>query len=234
MCSVLQSFRENVSIHATLAGGDCEAPPTGMRRWCFYPRHPRGWRRGLLRERTTGAKFLSTPPSRVATLFSGFANNSGRCFYPRHPRGWRPSECRDEKDSQNSFYPRHPRGWRRAEADFIDTRLQQFLSTPPSRVATCFLVSNYKRINCFYPRHPRGWRRDGRACMDARSLFLSTPPSRVATEMLSCPPLLLTTFLSTPPSRVATGNVAHKFIDVLVSIHATLAGGDCILLAFGV
>ena len=34
---------------------------------CFYPRHPRGWRRGLS---------------------AGF--RVGGCFYPRHPRGWRP------------------------------------------------------------------------------------------------------------------------------------------------
>ena len=33
----------------------------------FYPRHPRGWRPGRLQSRTYQDKFLSTPPSRVAT-----------------------------------------------------------------------------------------------------------------------------------------------------------------------
>ena len=33
-------------------------------------------------------------------------------------------------------------------------------------------------------------------------------------------------FLSTPPSRVATGHKVVIFLLILVSIHATLAGGD--------
>ena len=102
-----------VSIHATLAGGDPKVstqcpknltflstppsrvatprPPAGGRiPYCFYPRHPRGWRPNaptkqpavvdvsihatlaggdhfLRRHRTRCGLFLSTPPSRVAT-----------------------------------------------------------------------------------------------------------------------------------------------------------------------
>ena len=56
-----------VSIHATLAGGD--------RRW----RCPR----------SSAGRFLSTPPSRVATIWSFFFMVSSLRFYPRHPRGWR-------------------------------------------------------------------------------------------------------------------------------------------------
>ena len=55
----------------------------------------------------------------------------------------------------------------------------------------------------FYPRHPRGWRRPGPASRWRSSWFLSTPPSRVATKQ-----------------RPAAGP------GQLVSIHATLAGGD--------
>ena len=80
----------------------------------------------------------------------------------------------------SGFYPRHPRGWRLegntlpviitivsihatlAGGDVIATRfkwcLNAFLSTPPSRVATPFLM--VKSLN---------------------KMFLSTPPSRVAT-----------------------------------------------------
>ena len=79
-----------VSIHATLAGGDdnnyitlngytlfLSTPPSRVatpkstaksrRAMCFYPRHPRGWRRQHDRKRGYTMKFLSTPPSRVAT-----------------------------------------------------------------------------------------------------------------------------------------------------------------------
>ena len=57
-----------VSIHATLAGGDC-----CRRRANMYEK-----------------MFLSTPPSRVATVGGGVMCRTGLCFYPRHPRGWRP------------------------------------------------------------------------------------------------------------------------------------------------
>ena len=101
----------------------------------FYPRHPRGWRQ--LRRTLPGGRgrvsihatlaggdssateeiwqtrtFLSTPPSRVATLLesAGFMWEVG--FYPRHPRGWRRRICRPWP-CRLRFYPRHPRGWRR-------------------------------------------------------------------------------------------------------------------------
>ena len=78
----------------------------------FYPRHPRGWRLFLSQDCRAGltvsihatlaggdsmtrqrlcrtAWFLSTPPSRVATLLTGGRGIIYFCFYPRHPRGWR-------------------------------------------------------------------------------------------------------------------------------------------------
>ena len=145
------------------------------------------------------------------------------------------------------FYPRHPRGWR-LPAILSALTAALFLSTPPSRVATktCMLAYQSPTVSihatlaggdshrtaaawakssflspppsrvatgrccrpafwagCFYPRHPRGWRRKEVAVTDLDSLFLSTPPSRVATDV-----------------KTVTGNPA------LVSIHATLAGGD--------
>ena len=56
----------------------------------------------------------------------------------------------------------------------------------------------------FYPRHPRGWRHVLAQIERFRIKFLSTPPSRVAT-------IRRTTIFE---------------IDTVVSIHATLAGGD--------
>ena len=57
----------HVSIHATLAGGDFLLHLQCLRHWCFYPRHPRGWRRIPGSVSVCSRAFLSTPPSRVAT-----------------------------------------------------------------------------------------------------------------------------------------------------------------------
>ena len=102
-----------VSIHATLAGGDLiyrYLASTGTA--CFYPRHPRGWRRCTVENRCPNSW----------------------CFYPRHPRGWRPMYWLTPMP-EDGFYPRHPRGWRLAEAARQTGAKQGF-----------------------YPRHPRGWR----------------------------------------------------------------------------
>ena len=170
--------------------------------------------------------FLSTPPSRVATLGVGELNVSvyvsihatlaGGDLVPRtRPRraslflSTPPSRVATRCLGVGScalwrFYPRHPRGWRQAR--------------------------NWKarqNFSCFYPRHPRGWRppnqqrdqRDGRVSIHATlaggdaysrkwsaksQLFLSTPPSRVATSKHILYTRIIETFLSTPPSRVAT------------------------------
>ena len=146
-----------VSIHATLAGGDCRslqfparscwflstppsrvatAAPTGEAplSTSFYPRHPRGWRRCDCFTIYWFPQFLSTPPSRVATRSSCPRPRTGTRFYPRHPRGWRLPNVRYA----------------------IEKPL--FLSTPPSRVATLLEASGARMVRRFYPRHPRGWR----------------------------------------------------------------------------
>ena len=127
---------------------------------CFYPRHPRGWRRlvyiyinvsvsvsihATLAGGDAGVKgislgsllFLSTPPSRVATY------------------------------------------------DMLEKPVEskQFLSTPPSRVATVVNLWQLLHTHCFYPRHPRGWRLSRNSAQRVYIKFLSTPPSRVATVM---------------------------------------------------
>ena len=215
-----------VSIHATLAGGDeirqqmrregeefLSTPPSrvatkcdGRERvpaFCFYPRHPRGWRRPCTRHKRD--KF---------------------CFYPRHPRGWRPEYIGAKTGYKyvsihatlaggDSFNVRRcPRalhvsnhatlaGGDEMQAYFADEE-KVFLSTPPSRVAT----------------HP------SRKQLLQLVAFLSTPPSRVATTFGLPPSSLHFTFLSTPPSRVATSCFTCNAYAIGVSIHATLAGGD--------
>ena len=85
-----------------------------------------------------------------------------------------------------------------------------FLSTPPSRVATCCRRCSTIALACFYPRHPRGWRLRLRLSSSFPHLkFLSTPPSRVATGFYLIWRTAFSMFLSTPPSRVATAINAH-------------------------
>ena len=101
--------------------------------------------------------FLSTPPSRVATnLHRGFAGGvrvsihatlAGgddvdrlrladlRGFYPRHPRGWRPGIQRAENgvDIVSIHATLAGGDWRLL---YSSAGKAEFLSTPPSRVAT--------------------------------------------------------------------------------------------------
>ncbi len=236
-----------------LAGDDVRQRSEERRRYRFYPRHPRGWRRKLeyLQEQldkflstppsrvaTTGAEnsclaheFLSTPPSRVATS-ANIANwqKAGR-FYPRHPRGWRRDALLVQSDYRCvSIHATLAGG---DAADVIPrAKPLMFLSTPPSRVATI-------RI---------------RQCLHRQEMFLSTPPSRVATGTASARRTSRRVsihatlaggdmgmagrtggtimFLSTPPSRVATAEPAFTIRAADVSIHATLAGGDAGNFAF--
>ena len=215
----------NVSIHATLAGGDDCKLIVGTDFSSFYPRHPRGWRPFGEEFVVAPEVFLSTPPSRVATGNSGRFGFSDKSFYPRHPRGWR---LQHRDDSGIFFLVSIHATLAGGDAGRNDTPLidRVFLSTPPSRVATWGSTIHSISSRCFYPRHPRGWRLFLVCCQAKTIPFLSTPPSRVATlafpfaiQSRRCfyprhprgwrlPSRIsiggASTFLSTPPSRVAT------------------------------
>ena len=125
--------------------------------------------------------FLSTPPSRVATLCR-------RCCYP----------------TAGCFYPRHPRGWRRASALCVRHRLDVSIHATLAGGDAYRGAGQAPPDSCFYPRHPRGWRRINKRYGFRSEMFLSTPPSRVATAPPIGSPSKHHAFLSTPPSRVAT------------------------------
>ena len=170
--------------------------------WCFYPRHPRGWRRANHRgsfvtghvsihatlaggdaaaQRTTRVHkaFLSTPPSRVATMGAQYGVNKTEVSIHATLAG---GDHHSMADSRNSFcfYPRHPRGWRR------------------------FLQDRNASLQCFYPRHPRGW----------RPVFFRFSKASAIVSI---------------HATLAGGDAALSQ-DIngssTVSIHATLAGGD--------
>ena len=175
--------RTNVSIHATLAGGDAQGiddslADSGV---SIHATLAGGDGRVLV-------DFVVVHVSIHATLAGGdlsvwlYGAAASKCFYPRHPRGWRHASIYNVFLSL-CFYPRHPRGWRQVITMALfggpsvsihatlaggDARSQSpvktprmFLSTPPSRVATGRWGLTGRCGRCFYPRHPRGWRRSG-------------------------------------------------------------------------
>ena len=214
-----------VSIHATLAGGDAQTAPSLRLTTCFYPRHPRGWRR---------VHFDPAARRELVSIHATLAGGDTRTIWQRtRPR---------------SFYPRHPRGWR-PKIPCMATSGALFLSTPPSRVATrCWSciwrgepVSIHATLAGGDPG--RSGARPAKPCVSIHATlaggdilsawfmlpyrqFLSTPPSRVATTVRYGGAGNIKTFLSTPPSRVATTQTRHCTAHRTVSIHATLAGGD--------
>ena len=129
------AYHPDVSIHATLVGGDGQTYTI---------------------QRLT-EKFLSTPPSWVATISHTSITAHTSVSIHATLVGGDTSLVSTPKACIEGFYPRHPRGWRLA-GKTIKGQFLVFLSTPPSWVATSLLHNTYFKSACFYPRHPRGWR----------------------------------------------------------------------------
>ena len=196
--------RGNVSIHATLAGGDARVRP--------LPSLP--------------VLFLSTPPSRVATAARWAAQIQDVSFYPRHPRGWRRqlSACQivDECVSIHATLAGGDRRYQQCKGLNVE-----FLSTPPSRVATARSRRPPRSSASFYPRHPRGWRHLAPIQQSSKAIVSIHATLAGGDFCFSSAVFSARMFLSTPPSRVATFRTAHsRGCSCYVSIHATLAGGD--------
>ena len=77
----------------------------------------------------------------------------------------------------------------------------------------------------FNPRLPRGRRPHTSTGILRSRTFQSTPPSREATQNAMIL-IDLKQFQSTPPSREATSAVDDELLRAIISIHASLAGGD--------
>ena len=155
-------------------------------------------------------------------------------FNPRHPCGWRRlvrHQCFDAWTI--SIHATHAGG--------------EFQSTPPMRVATyepidekqtkvisihathaggdvVGVLVTFSSTN-FNPRHPCGWRPNSSLAALPHPIFQSTPPMRVATGCVGAY-RRRRKFQSTPPMRVATIDFCGDNQEVIISIHATHAGGD--------
>ena len=129
------ALHETVSIHATRVGGDFWFSIMSRVPFCFYPRHPCGWRRSaptrwklLFRVSIHATRVGGDPfPRRHSWPTAG--------FYPRHPCGWR----------RSARVPFPPVFWVSIHATRVGGDLEEkvevanhrmFLSTPPVWVAT--------------------------------------------------------------------------------------------------
>ena len=178
---VVEAHRQlPISIHALREEGDSWRLSTVHSSAYFYPRPPRGGRRGKEDGVDVAMEFLSTPSARRATLTT--------CYFSA---------------GQTNFYPRPPRGGRRilsAPASFRPP----FLSTPSARRATSRKHRRNDRQRDFYPRPPRGGRHEDFNNGMPVTVFLSTPSARRATVGGICRTGRALTFLSTPSARRAT------------------------------
>ena len=170
-----------ISIHAPREGSDGPGTPYKLARAYFYPRSPRGERRGRAHQPLHKAgKFLSTLPARGATYLRIYTQSGIINFYPRSPRGERqladeiaaweqkisihaPREGSDHDVQQRGihdahFYPRSPRGERPAHRSRMSRLFRTFLSTLPARGATLTASYCVTTMRHFYPRSPRGER----------------------------------------------------------------------------
>ena len=216
--------RRAISIHALREEGDRYHIAQAGTLHDFYPRPPRGGRRGTADVIAEMIQFLSTPSARratclVATIWLVLAD-----FYPRPPRGGRQRRLKLRGD----FYI--------------------FLSTPSARRATYYSQrvgkSAWISIHAlreegdrrpsghapgrsdFYPRPPRGGRHDLYAPFGPGEVFLSTPSARRATRTTAFRTTTTPNFYPRPPrgGRPLCGVLG--FHGLGISIHALREEGD--------
>ena len=171
-----------ISIHAPREGSDFVFCYYYFVFINFYPRSPRGERRGSPAHPCGAALISIHAPREGSDLMRCWMTCCHSDFYPRSPRGERPSVLEMDK-SPDSFLSTLPaRG--ATHALFRDIRFAAFLSTLPARGATATKPENMQgfHISIHAPREGS----------DALGLNFG---------------LCLFQFLSTLPARGATANV---------------------------
>ena len=219
---VLSRELAHISIHALREEGDSRSSALNLsemlflstpsarratkswRHWTscsrnFYPRPPRGGRRGsrrctcpsprisihALREEGDSSRLMCSPstsyfyprPPRGGRLHFAPDARPPKNFYPRPPRGGR-RKPKGEPTHEHYFYPRPPRGGRLTQAGTV-SRFARFLSTPSARRATRKCEAQHIRTPYFYPRPPRG----GRQQKQRQKLYFQTNYTTFCTNL---------------------------------------------------
>ena len=196
------------------------APPVSY----FYPRPPRGGRRGGV--------FLSAVCAGISIhALREEGDVSGSSMLSRSP----------------NFYPRPPRGGRLKLISFKAT-LYRFLSTPSARRATIISNNSYGLLRFLSTPSARRATASPRPLPRMESAFLSTPSARRATTkkiqattegsnfyprpprggrpLRAEPTVNATNFYPRPPRGGRPHNNFAQRIPVLISIHALREEGD--------
>ena len=214
--------REDVSIHAPLAGCDTSAIFIVGGICGFNPRTPRGVRLRTPRFDRAVFAFQSTHPSRGATLLRAYRLIRFLVSIHAPLAGCDPASgglcC-----PLLSFNPRTPRGVR-PEAAELSELIRKFQSTHPSRGATQSIVETICTLT-FQSTHPSRGATIPFGEDVYVEVFQSTHPSRGATATETTVHVV-GKFQSTHPSRGATVFCRLFVLRLRVSIHAPLAGCD--------
>ena len=150
------SYVTGISIHALREEGDKPSERKKVQQRNFYPRPPRGGRRGCC-----------------------CINDAAPYFYPRPPRGGRHLSGVVQ---QHMFrFLSTPSARRATVYNHIENNVAIFLSTPSARRATGSGATITGASMDFYPRPPRGGRQEQSNKVSITTSFLSTPSARRAT-----------------------------------------------------
>ena len=213
----------------------------------FYPRPPRGGRRGQRRPQRPPGKFLSTPSARRATAghlhgpvpdwisihalreegdFSSHMDaNRALNFYPRPPRGGRRGRSSNaqcpSKISIHALREEGDNSFQCSQSSRLD-----FYPRPPRGGRPYVAGYVTKKTYDFYPRPPRGGRlRHSSKLQQDKGYFYPRPP-RGGRLCIPCACWLCPRFLSTPSARRATAHKCPHCAGLHISIHALREEGD--------
>ena len=212
-----------ISIHALREEGDPVTLPHQPPRINFYPRPPRGGRRGQAVHQALH-QVISIHALREEGDFDRFVPRLIRQhFYPRPPRGrptlwlWLPcrriflstpsarraTAYRHSQADVVNFYPRPPQGGRRKLLDHL-IRERAISIHALRKEGDVFGMLPFRSVKNFYPRPPRG----GRPPVVARgypSAKISIHALREGATSVVTRPSVSLAFLSTPSARRDAG-----------------------------
>ena len=190
----------------------------------FYPRPPRGGRRGItgtstalseflstpsarratippIRQQRQPERFLSTPSARRATAAAARATARPANFYPRPPRGGRQPGCRPRcRFSKISIHALREEG---DESQHHTVAFPLDFYPRPPRGGRPSTASTFTLTAYFYPRPPRGGRQLPQWVTTMIMNFYPRPP-RGGRLVLLAVRIQIVQFLSTPSARRAT------------------------------
>ena len=222
--AAVQEYCSGISIHALREEGDARCIPWPTMGSNFYPRPPRGGRRGRPVYGVQINVFLSTPSARRATKEQVIGDVSFEFLSTPSARRATFPGCGSAPPRRN-FYPRPPRGGRREH---------QLLREEPVEISIHALreegdeVCGADRRVCEISIH--ALREEGDAIPilhgSAAAIFLSTPSARRATRWCRCISRSPSHFYPRPPRGGRRRRHLQCQAGQGISIHALREEGD--------